>query len=120
MTQRELESIRRAVREEIVALEEAVARWRVFHGLGRDGGGDETGFPVYRGWRQDMDVRLAELRAVLARMEGDEFGVCDDCGEDIAPQRLLAVPTTRRCIGCARGREAAGRPGTTPRPTPGR
>lgn len=109
MTRREMDTIRQGVCEEIADIEAAIERWRAFHGLGPDGEsleGAGAAFPVYRGWRQEMDARLAELRAALARMAGGEYGVCDDCGEDIAPKRLHAVPTARRCIGCARGREA--------------
>lgn len=41
-----------------------------------------------------------ELRAIQrarARMENDTYGICVDCGEPIAEQRLLAQPTAERC-----------------------
>jgi DnaK suppressor protein len=43
---------------------------------------------------------VTELRAIQrarARMENDTYGVCVDCGEPIAEQRLLAQPAAERC-----------------------
>lgn len=43
----------------------------------------------------------ARLHANLEWTESDDAGFCEDCGETIPLARLLAVPTTRRCIECA-------------------
>jgi RNA polymerase-binding transcription factor DksA len=46
----------------------------------------------------------AEVRAIdaaLSRIAAGSYGVCVKCGEDIAPARLEAVPTTALCRGCA-------------------
>ena len=45
----------------------------------------------------------ARIRAALARIDADEFGYCEDCGDEIAPARLEIDPTARLCITCARG-----------------
>lgn len=38
----------------------------------------------------------------LENMEADsEFGYCNECGEQISPARLLSMPETLRCAGCA-------------------
>jgi RNA polymerase-binding transcription factor DksA len=42
-----------------------------------------------------------QILAALARIEKGEYGVCDACGEGIAPARLAALPTATRCIKCA-------------------
>ncbi|MCU0890324.1 MAG: TraR/DksA family transcriptional regulator [Sandarakinorhabdus sp.] len=42
-----------------------------------------------------------QILAALARIEKGEYGVCAECGEDIAPARLAALPTATRCIKCA-------------------
>jgi len=49
------------------------------------------------------DAEAKALRAALARIDADEFGYCEECGEDIAPKRLELNPTVTRCIGCASG-----------------
>src|SRR6056297_1714732 len=43
------------------------------------------------------------LNAALARIEGDEYGFCEDCGEDIAEGRLELDPAAGKCIQCAKG-----------------
>lgn len=47
---------------------------------------------------------LSELRmieAALGRMEAGEFGICVNCGNDIPPERLDAVPHAARCLNCS-------------------
>lgn len=47
-------------------------------------------------------ARRARIRAALARLETEEFGFCQVCGEPIAARRLDLDPTVATCIGCAR------------------
>ena len=38
----------------------------------------------------------------LERLDaGDDFGVCERCGNTIGTERLLALPWARRCVTCA-------------------
>lgn len=51
--------------------------------------------------RQDVeDVR--DIIAARQRLADGSYGVCVDCGEDIAYQRLVVYPTAKRCIDCQR------------------
>ncbi len=50
--------------------------------------------------RQFLSRCSAERRK---RLDDGEFGYCAGCGEDIAPGRLAADPTTPQCIDCATG-----------------
>ena len=43
---------------------------------------------------------LRNVRAALRRADGDAYGVCMHCEEDISPKRLAAVPWTPYCIRC--------------------
>ena len=47
-----------------------------------------------------MLADLTEVDAALARMRDGSYGDCADCGIAIAPARLTAYPTARRCVGC--------------------
>lgn len=47
------------------------------------------------------EVELQQIDAALQRMAQGTYGVCIDCGEAIAPQRLHALPFAVRCIDCA-------------------
>ena len=47
---------------------------------------------------------LAELRrldAADSRLDREDFGICQSCGEPIEMKRLLAIPETSLCFGCA-------------------
>ena len=57
-------------------------------------------------------AELTEVDAALARMRDGAYGECVDCGVEIAPARLAAYPTARRCIGCqdAYEKKASGPP----------
>jgi RNA polymerase-binding transcription factor DksA len=44
---------------------------------------------------------LADVDATLARISAGTYGSCERCGQPVAPERLLARPTARTCIGCA-------------------
>lgn len=48
--------------------------------------------------------RATEIRrvtAALKRIDNGEYGICLDCGEEIARKRLEVDPATARCVGCA-------------------
>ena len=38
---------------------------------------------------------------VLRRISEGTYGICVECGEEIDPKRLKALPTATRCISCA-------------------
>jgi len=41
----------------------------------------------------------------LHRIDEGEFGICEECGGDIAVERLKVQPTTTVCIDCKKERE---------------
>lgn len=43
---------------------------------------------------------LQSIEAALARIADGSYGVCADCGEDIARARLKAYPMATRCVPC--------------------
>lgn len=49
------------------------------------------------------DEAMARLSARRETQPSD--GVCKGCGEAIDPERLVAMPTARRCIECARAED---------------
>jgi DnaK suppressor protein len=50
---------------------------------------------------------LLQVDAALARIEAGEYGVCRDCGNDIAARRLAALPYAVLCTECASQQERA-------------
>ena len=43
---------------------------------------------------------LGKITKQLARLDGNEIDVCEECGEAISFRRLLARPVTTLCIDC--------------------
>lgn len=54
--------------------------------------------------------RLHRIDEALRRMyrDGDEYGVCAECGVDVKRERLEALPHARLCIGCQQEQEGEG------------
>ncbi len=44
---------------------------------------------------------LGEVEGALAKFEQGTYGLCENCGQPIAPARLEAKPAARYCINCA-------------------
>ena len=66
--------------------------------------GDESVATLFADLEQsDVTRDLNEFRSLETardRMAGGEYGVCLDCGGDIAFERLKATPSALRCIDC--------------------
>ena len=45
-------------------------------------------------------AELGDIEAALERIQAGAYGQCTDCGVSIAPARLSAYPTAKRCIAC--------------------
>lgn len=43
---------------------------------------------------------LKKIQEALARIDAGEFGICEECGEEIGQKRLEARPVTTLCIQC--------------------
>lgn len=52
------------------------------------------------------DIReIQDIDAALKRIEDGDYGICIDCGAEIAPARIAAYPTAKRCLPCQVKRE---------------
>lgn len=64
--------------------------------------------------QQDLELALIQMKAealngvnaALRRLDEGRYGVCTACGNEIARQRLSALPFATRCTACERTREA--------------
>lgn len=43
---------------------------------------------------------LGKIREAIDRIENNTYGTCEDCGDEIAYERLEARPVTTYCIDC--------------------
>ena len=56
---------------------------------------------------RDRESKLIKkIRQSLGDIENGEYGICEDCGENISVERLKARPVTSYCIGCKTKRES--------------
>lgn len=65
----------------------------------------EIGFAT----RELLVERIRRLRAALDRLRDGDYGVCVECGEDIAPARLRVMPEVQTCVRCQDKLERLGR-----------
>lgn len=50
-------------------------------------------------------IELRDIEAARERMSKKIYGICIDCGDEVAYGRLVAHPTAKRCVSCQRQRE---------------
>ncbi|BAD40226.1 yteA family sporulation protein [Symbiobacterium thermophilum] len=58
------------------------------------------------GLRSHMLRRIQEIESALQRMDQGTYGICEECGRPIDPERLKAFPSATTCITCQQRREA--------------
>jgi len=56
---------------------------------------------------RDRERKLIQkIREAMERIDDGTFGICDECGEEIQINRLLARPVTTYCVECKQRLEA--------------
>jgi DnaK suppressor protein len=49
-----------------------------------------------------LETSLERTERALAKLDEGTYGLCDVCGEPIAPKRLAVMPEVALCVECAR------------------
>lgn len=109
MTAEQLSRLRRIIETEINDIHAALDQWRACNGLDENGGqrvGETAVRMLHQDWKHNTDRRMQELLRLLGRMEEEDFGLCQECGEDISLRRLELVPATAFCARCMARKEA--------------
>jgi DnaK suppressor protein len=65
--------------------------------------------------QEDIELALIQMKAetltrineALERLDAGTYGSCNECGDEISPQRLRALPFAVRCKDCEEARENA-------------
>lgn len=108
---RELEAKRRALRAKIATA--------MSHTRTNDGGREITKDPQgAANLTHDDELQLSLVESLVAELKrvdraledvaAGRYGICRDCGEDIAPARLKVLPFAIYCVGCQSKLETAG------------
>jgi RNA polymerase-binding transcription factor len=59
---------------------------------------------------RDRERKLIfKIQEALQRLTDGEYGICEECGEEIGIERLKARPVTTLCIACKSNQEIAER-----------
>ncbi len=58
--------------------------------------------------RAAAELRARQVEAALRRLDEDEYGACQACGEEVGYARLKARPEAPFCLGCQAQRESRG------------
>jgi len=45
-------------------------------------------------------ILIRKIQKALKRIDEGEYGICDNCGDDITDKRLMARPVATWCIDC--------------------
>ena len=53
--------------------------------------------------------KLHAIETALERIDDGEYGICEECEEEIAQARLGALPFSRLCVACQEDREKEAR-----------
>lgn len=51
---------------------------------------------------ESRKIEIEQIDLALIKMSVGDYGICESCGDDIAPKRLQAIPWARLCVECAR------------------
>ena len=71
-----------------------------------DRAGREISAQTYYSLLERKTQELEKIENIIKHISEDElFGICEDCGEEIGIERILAIPDVTRCIDCQRDYE---------------
>jgi DnaK suppressor protein len=97
-------------------LREVSASYETCRELGQDGVpdiGDMSSVTYSRdvlfNLSETQKQKIADIDAALERIEKGEYGICMECGEEIAPRRMEVRPFSRYCIDCKTDIEKSGK-----------
>lgn len=105
-----LEGKRERLKEELGKLETSIRQ--TAEQRGRNSFGSENGDGITDGLELDRYLaqqkqtidRLSEVEHALRMFEQGTYGLCEDCGKQIDPKRLEALPQVSLCLSCKSGR----------------
>ena len=61
---------------------------------------EEQGFLNVQAQLKELKSQLSEVESALDKTMGSNYGICENCSQDIPESRLTLVPWARYCIDC--------------------
>ena len=84
-----------------LVLSEEVEHPRVSHGAQTAAATEVSESQRGQQMREREALHLGFIEAALRRIEAGTFGLCQSCGQPIAPERLEALPWAQDCVDCS-------------------
>ncbi len=108
MTQQEKEELKNIIQTEITALADEIASLEdVLKPIKKDCSLDSIDHKMLK---QDQNIniqryevakqRLNRLKAAYLNIDNTEYGICQECEEDINIERLKLIPESKYCVSC--------------------
>lgn len=85
---------------------------RAAYGSGNEDGDISTSLQMEDVSISALKVRSELIRQIdnaLLRLKGDEYGICEECGEEIDERRLNVMPFALLCRDCQEEKELMGK-----------
>ena len=110
MTQKQIRAVRQRLEGELERIQTGIERPRLAEATGDEGdqGQAMQEATLAVGAAETFWRRRQDIESAMEALESGEYGICEDCGDDIPKRRLEAAPWARRCIACEEERERDG------------
>lgn len=63
-----------------------------------DNASEEEEYVSRVGVENSLEIKLRDVTRALELIEEKKYGLCQECGEEISQERLLAMPSALRCL----------------------
>lgn len=83
-----------------VALEDSVSELSTYDNHPADVGSETFERSKDSAVQENFRLQLLAIKDALRKLDEGTYGRCDECGAEIAPERLAAVPYTTKCRDC--------------------
>ena len=55
---------------------------------------------IYEHSLHESEIRLNKLKYALNKVDKENYGICEECEEEIVFERLLLLPESSHCVAC--------------------
>lgn len=66
---------------------------------------EQFGHARIEAMRKELEKKIIQVRKALTRIKIGSYGICEECGQMIDTDRLMAYPETTVCIKCEKRKE---------------
>ena len=108
MTDTQKQSLKKSIQTELIALEKKLQTLqRELKPLRKSCAYDDAeysslcdNYNIRYKEAENLQKRISSLQKALTMIDEEEYGICEECGEEIPFARLELVPESSRCVRC--------------------